>query len=363
MEYTFLNLIDKIEDLNKKAMDLAKEHQNTLAKPIGSLGKLEDISIQFAGVTGATINTVKACLNVYASDNGVVSEHVSSTPQDVTFKQAVNIKNGKSGAGVVASYYSVDINVYDLGIIGDTINYNIINKKIRESTSNIYYGPAMTKDECMSAIQIGFDSIKELKDRYNVFGLGEMGIGNTTTSSAVLSVLSGLSVEEVTGKGAGLDDAAYKHKIEVIKHAIEVNKPKRDDVYDTLSKLGGFDVCAMVGAYLSCAYYKKLAVIDGFISALAAYVACRINSKVKYYMIASHKSFEIGYNHIMDEIGLKPLFDLNMRLGEGSGCPIAINLISLACHINSNMATFKEASINDDYIQDLKKGDKFTVNR
>ena len=363
MEYTFINLIDKIEDLDQKAKDLTKEHQNDLAKPIGSLGKLEDISIQFAGITGATINTVKACLNVYASDNGVVEDHVSSTPQEVTFKQAINIKKGKSGAGIVASYYNVDINVYDLGIIGDTTGHNIINKKIRESTSNIYTGPAMTKDECMSAIQIGFDSIKELKDKYNVFGLGEMGIGNTTTSSAILSVLSGLSTEEVTGKGAGLDDAAYKHKIEVIKHAIEVNKPKKDDIYDTLSKLGGFDICAMVGAYLACAYYKKIAVIDGFISALSAYVAYRINNKVKNYMIASHKSFEIGYNHIMDEIGLKPLFDLNMRLGEGSGCPIAINLISLACHINSNMATFKEASINDDYIQNLKKGDKFTVNR
>ena len=363
MKYTFLELIDKIEDLDKKAINEAKEYQNNLAKPIGSLGKLEDISIQFAGISGKVNNTVKGCLNVYASDNGVVAEKVSSTPQDVTFKQAINIKNGKSGAGVIASYYNVDVNVYDLGIIGTSTKYNIINKKIRESTSNIYAGPAMTMDECLKAIQIGFDSIKELKNKYNVFGLGEMGIGNTTTSSAILSVLSGLSVEEVTGKGAGLSEEAYKHKIDVIKHAIELNKPNKDDIYDCLSKLGGFDICAMVGAYLACAYYKKIAVIDGFISALAAYVAYKLNDKVKYYMIASHKSFEIGYNHIMNRIGLKPLFDLNMRLGEGSGCPIAISLISLACHINSNMSTFKEASINDEYIQELKKGDKFTVIR
>lgn len=363
MEYRFLELIEKIEDLDSNKMNEAKEHLNNLAKPIGSLGKLEDIYMQFAGISGKCENRVEACLNVYASDNGVVEENVSSTPQDVTFKQAINIKDGKSGAGVIAAYYNVDINVYDLGIIGDTKKYNIINKKIRESTSNIYNGAAMTKDECLKAIQIGFDSIKELKDEYNVFGIGEMGIGNTTTSSAILSVLSGLSVEAVTGKGAGLTDDAYKHKIDVIKHAIEINNPSKDDVYDTLSKLGGFDICAMVGAYLACAYYKKIAVIDGFISALAAYVAFKINNKAKHYMIASHKSFEIGYDHIMKEMGLSPLFDLNMRLGEGSGTPIAINLISLACCITSNMSTFKEASIDDDYIQDLKKGDKFTVKR
>ena len=360
MEYRFLKLIEKIEDLDINKMNYAKEHLNNLAKPIGSLGKLEDISVQLAGIS---INNVKGCLNVYASDNGVVKENVSSTPQDVTFKQAINIKNGKSGAGVIASYYNVDVNVYDLGIIGDTKNYDIINKKIRESTSNIYYGPAMTKDECLKAIQIGFDSIEELIAKYNVFGIGEMGIGNTTTSSAILSVLSESSVEAVTGKGAGLTDDGYKHKIDVIKHAIEENKPNKDDIYDTLSKLGGFDICAMVGAYLACAYLKKIAVIDGFISALAAYVAYKINNKTKYYMIASHKSFEIGYNHIMKEMGLSPLLDLNMRLGEGSATPIAINLISLARYITSNMSTFKEASINDDYIQDLKQGDKFTVNR
>lgn len=359
--YDFLEKINKIEDINKNRIQDAKNFLNNLAKPIGSLGKLEDVYVQYHTIVGK--DEVQACLNVYASDNGVVEENVSSTPQNVTFKQAINIKKGKSGAGVVATYYDVDINVYDLGIIGDTKKYGLIDKKIRQSTSNIYQGPAMTMDECLKAIQIGFDSIKVLKDQYNVIGIGEMGIGNTTTSSAILSVLSGLNVEEVTGKGAGLTDKAYEHKIDVIKHAIEVNKPDKNNIYDCLSKLGGFDICAMMGAYLACAYYKKIAIIDGFISSLAAYCAYKVNNKCTLYMLASHKSFEIGYNHIMDEMNLSPLLDLNMRLGEGSGCPIAIGLIRLSLHIAANMSTFKEASINDDYIQDLKKGDKFTVIR
>ncbi|MBP5407806.1 MAG: nicotinate-nucleotide--dimethylbenzimidazole phosphoribosyltransferase [Bacilli bacterium] len=360
-KYSFIDKIKDIEDLDSLKMKDAKDYLDNLAKPIGSLGKLEEIAIKFSGITSNIHNEVRACLNVYASDNGVVKENVSSTPQSVTFKQAINIKKGKSGAGCLASYYHYDINVYDLGIIGNTKSYGIIDKKIRESTDDIYLGPAMNKDECLQAIQNGFDSIEELKDKYNVFGIGEMGIGNTTTSSAILHVLSGLKVEDVTGKGAGLTEEAYLHKIEVIKEAVRVNKVNKDDVYDVLHKLGGFDICAMVGAYLACAYYKKIAVIDGFISALAAYVAYKINNKVALYLIASHKSFEIGFEHIMQEMNMHAYLDLNMRLGEGSGCPLCFELIKASCAIMNNMSTFKEANINNDYIEELKQGDKFTV--
>jgi len=361
-KYEFIDRIKEINKIDKKILAQAKLYQESLAKPIRSLGGLEEIAIQIAGIKGSIhYDFNRFALMVFASDNGVVKEGVSSTPQSVTYSQSINLTRHITGAATLAKEFGCDVKVYDLGVIGDTSNSNVIQRKIRESTDDIFLGPAMTREECMKAIQIGFDAIKDNKDNYDAFALGEMGIGNTTTSSAIIAALTGLSVEEVTGKGAGLSEEAYQHKIDVIKHAININNINKDDVYDVASKLGGFDICALLGAYLACAYYHKLAIIDGFISATAAYLAFLINKDVKDYMMASHKSYEIGFMKIMKEMELNPYLDLNMRLGEGSGAVLAISLIKAACAIENKMGTFKQANINDDYLQELKIGDKFSV--
>jgi nicotinate-nucleotide--dimethylbenzimidazole phosphoribosyltransferase len=230
------------------------------------------------------------------------------------------------------------------------------------STNNIAKEPAMSYDEAVKAILIGADTAIEAADNgYLLIGAGEMGIANTTTSAAVLCALTGLSADKAAGKGAGLSRAAYEHKVEVVSLAIAKNKPNKDDAIDVLAKVGGFDIAALVGVYLGCAVRRIPVVIDGFISMVAALAAVRISPMVKGYMIASHASFEQGFIHAADAVGLEPCLNLNMRLGEGSGCPIMFSVIDAACDVIKNMATFEEAEINDEYIEQLRQGDKFTV--
>ena len=358
-----LKKINNIEDLNKKIMDEAIHYQLKLAKPPKSLGKLEDIAVKISGITSKLHNHLDHnSLLVFASDNGVYEEGVSTTPQSVTYAQSINLTLGKTGAATLCKTFNVDLKVYDVGVIGDLSNTLVINKKIKEGTANIKKGPAMTKDECYKALMIGFKAVEELKDSYDCFGIGEMGIANTTTSSAILSVLLGLPVEEVTGKGAGLSDLEYQHKIEVIKEAIRVNEPT-NDIIDVLTKLGGFDIISMAGAYLACAYYHKLVIIDGIISIAAALAASKFNKKAASYMLASHKSYEIGYLKACKELGLTPLLDLDMRLGEGSGCPLAMQIVKAACAIQNDMASFEEAKINDDYIEKINDLDHYQIKK
>lgn len=359
------NIFDKInniEKLNEEAKNKAIKYQNTLAKPPRSLGVLEDLSIQLAGITGNVKNNIdRTCLLVFASDNGVVKENVSSAPQSVTLAQTINLTNHLTGASVLAKEFNTEIKVIDVGVVGNTNNGKVIQRKIKESTNNIYNEQAMTTEEAIKALTIGFEIVEEEKDNFDCFGIGEMGIGNTTTSSAILSVLLDLDVCEVTGKGGGLTDSAYLHKIEVIKHSININKPNKNDILDVISKLGGFDIVAMAGAYLACAYYHKPVVIDGFISAVSALIANCFNENAKYYMIPSHESYEIGYKKALDKLNLKPMLLLNMRLGEGSGCPLAFQILKASCAIMNNMASFEKASINDDYLEEIRQGDKFSV--
>lgn len=360
-----LKIFQNIEGANIESINKAKAYQLSLAKPPRSLGLLEDISIKLAGITGKLFNDVnRRCLLVFSADNGVVEEGVSSTPMSVTLAQSINLTKGLTGASVLAKTYHTDLFVYDVGINAETGEINdphFINKKIAMGTKNISHGPAMSYDEAIEAITIGYEAVKSRINDYDIFGIGEMGIGNTTTSSAVLATLLNVDVEIVTGKGAGLSDEKYLHKIDIINKAIKVNKPNSCDVIDVLSKVGGFDLAAMTGAYLACAYYKKPVVVDGFISIVASLCAYRINNKVKDYLFLSHESFEIGYKLAKDELGLEPMFNLKMRLGEGSGCPIAFEIIHGACSIMNNMATFSKARINDDYIEEIIGEENFTI--
>lgn len=356
-----MELLDlEIKPLDEAAMSAARARQAQLAKPPGSLGRLEELSVQLAGITGKVQNTIeKKHLLVFAADNGVVEEGVSSAPQSVTLQQTVNLTRAKTGASVLAKHFGCGITVCDVGVNADVTEKAVLNRKIAYGTKNIAHGPAMTREQAQTAIRTGME-LAQSTDA-DVLGVGEMGIGNTTTSSAVLAVLLEADVEDVTGRGGGITDESFRKKKDVIRRAIAVNHPDRSDVVDVLAKVGGFDIAAMCGAFLGAAATQRPVVIDGFISAVAALCAVKLRPNVRGYLIPSHASYEIGYRLAMDAMELQPMLLLGMRLGEGSGCPLAFEILSAACAIMNHMATFDQAGINDDYLDEIRVGDKFTV--
>ena len=352
-------LVREVLPLDRSAMTAAEEYQARLAKPPGSLGRLEGLSIQLAGITGHVHNALnKKQLLVFAADNGVVAEGVSSAPQSVTKQQTINLMRGKTGAAVLAKHFGCGLTVCDVGVNADIYESAVLNRKIAYGTQNICTGPAMTREQTLQAILTGAEIARTVDA--DVIGVGEMGIGNTTTSSAVLAVLLGTDVEAVTGRGGGITEESFRKKKAVIRTAIEVNRPDRDDVVGVLSKVGGFDLAAMCGAFLGAAAARRPAVIDGLISAAAALCAVRLCPNVHGYLVPSHASFEIGYRLAMEAMDLRPLFDLGMRLGEGSGCPLAFQVLDAACAVINDMATFDEAGINDDYLDEIRRGGQFT---
>lgn len=353
-------LVRAVAPLDRDAMTAAEEYQARLAKPPGSLGRLEELSIQLAGITGRVHNALnKKQLLVFAADNGVVAEGVSSAPQSVTKQQTINLMRGKTGAAVLAKHFGCGLTVCDVGVNADIYESAVLNRKIAYGTQNICTGPAMTREQTLQAILTGAEIARTVDA--DVIGVGEMGIGNTTTSSAVLAVLLGADVEAVTGRGGGITEESFRKKKAVIRTAIEVNRPDRDNVVGVLSKVGGFDLAAMCGAFLGAAAARRPTVIDGLISAAAALCAVRLCPNVRGYLVPSHASFEIGYRLAMEAMDLRPLFDLGMRLGEGSGCPLAFQVLDAACAVINDMATFDEAGINDDYLDEIRRGDQFTL--
>ena len=349
-----------VKPLDNIAIEKARQRQAELAKPPGSLGRLEDLSIQLAGITGNVHNKMeKKHLLVFAADNGVVEENVASAPQSVTLMQTINLTRHKTGASTLCRHFGCGITVCDVGVNADIREEKVLNRKIAYGTRNIVKGPAMTRAQAEQAVETGIQLAMETEA--DVLGIGEMGIGNTTTSSAVLSVLLDADVEAVTGRGGGITDDSFRKKKEVIRTAIAVNRPDKNDVLDVLSKVGGFDIAAMCGGFIGAAASRRPVVIDGFISAVAALCACRLCPEVRDYLVPSHLSFEIGYKLAMDAMNLQPLFSLGMRLGEGSGCPIAFEMLSAACAIINDMATFAQAGIDDGYLEEIREGDKFTV--
>jgi len=352
--------LDSIQPLDEAAMAKARERQAQLAKPPGSLGRLEDLSVQLAGITGKVHNKIeKKHLLVFAADNGVVAEGVSSAPQSVTLMQTINLTRAKTGASTLCKHFGCGITVCDVGVNADIREPKVLNRKIAYGTQNMVNGPAMSREQAMQAIMTGIELARNTDA--DVIGIGEMGIGNTTTSSAVLSVLLDADVDAVTGRGGGITDASYLKKKQVIKTAIDVNKPDKNDIIDVLAKVGGFDIAAMCGAFLGCAATRRPVVIDGFISAVAALCSYKLCPNSVQYFVPSHASYEIGYKLAMDAMHLQPLFLLGMRLGEGSGCPLAFEILEAACTIINDMATFDQAGIDDGYLDEIREGDKFTV--
>lgn len=360
METQLKSLLDAIRPLDEQAMEEARRRQAQLAKPPGSLGRLEDLSVQLAGITGQVCSRVdKKHLLVFAADNGVVEEGVSSAPQSVTLMQTVNLTHAKTGASVLAKHFGCGITVCDVGVNAQIREMRVLNRKIAFGTGNIAHGPAMTRQQAVQAILTGAEVAASADAQ--VLGVGEMGIGNTTTSSAILAVLLDVPVETVTGRGGGITDESFRRKKEVIRQAIAVNRPDGADVVDVLRKVGGFDVAAMCGAFLGAAATHRPVVIDGFISVVAALCAYRLCHQVRGYLVPSHASYEIGYKLAMEALELEPMLLLGMRLGEGSGCPIAFQVLEAACAIIGDMATFDQAGIDDEYLDPIRQGDQFTV--
>lgn len=349
-------LLGSIRPADRAAMADAAAYADSLVKPLHSLGRLEALAVKLAGITGKRKNRFpKRAVLVMCADNGVVAEGVASAPQSVTASQTLNFAKGITGVCVLAKQAGAEVIPIDVGVNAALADDRIRNEKIRMGTANIAQGPAMTRAEAERALLVGARAARRAADEgYTLLGAGEMGIGNTTTASAVLCSLLGLSPEETSGKGAGLTEEAYRRKIEVIRTALAVNRPDANDVLDVLAKVGGLDIAAMAGVFLGGAACRVPVVMDGFISAVAALCAVRLCPAAADYIIPSHGSKEKGYALAAQALGLEPFLLLEMGLGEGSGCPIAFAVIDFACAMMNDMATFAEASIGGEYLENVK---------
>jgi len=352
--------IGEIRGADSGAMRDAAAYVQSLAAPPGSLGKLTDAAIQLAGITGKVKNTLgRRRIIVMCADNGVVAEGVSSTPPIVTLSQAVNMTRHLTGMSSLAAHFGIDTEIVDIGIATpyEEQGCKILQRRIRRGTGNLAKEPAMSREEAVRAILVGIERAKQASaDGIDVIGAGEMGIGNTTTSAAVLAALTGLSAEDVTGRGGGLTDAAFEKKKDVIRKSLKLHGlvPSASDPIEVLSRVGGLDLAAMCGLFLGAAICRIPVVIDGFISIVAALCAQRLCSSSRDFMFPSHVSEEIGYLRAAQELHLDPWLHLNMRLGEGSGCPLAFQILEASCALMNEMATFEQAQIDDGYLTELR---------
>lgn len=353
----FEEALKKIEGLNEKAVEESRIHWDSIAKPLRSLGLLEEAVIKMAGITGdIKVELRKKALIIMCADNGVIKENVTQTGCEVTAGVTENFTKEKATVSIMAKVSGVDIFPVDIGIYRDMEDslkayeeikpFRILDRKIAYGTENMFEGPAMSREQAIKAIEVGIDMVRYMKESgYNIVATGEMGIGNTTTSSAIASVLLNEEVENVTGRGAGLSSEGLQRKINVIKESIRINKPDVNDSVDVLSKLGGYDIAGLVGVFIGGAVYRIPIVIDGFISAVSALVASRIEPKVIDYMLPSHVSKEPAGRMLIDALNLKPFITCEMCLGEGSGAVALFPLLDMACAVYNGMSSFEEAGV------------------
>jgi nicotinate-nucleotide--dimethylbenzimidazole phosphoribosyltransferase len=343
-------LISRISPLDQPAMDAARARQDLLTKPQGSLGRLETLSVQAAGITGDPLPKIRhKVVTVMAGDHGVVAEGVSAFPQDVTSQMVENFLRGGAAINVLSRHVGARVVVVDMGVAADLPPHpDLMIKKIAHGTANIARGPAMSREQAIQAVLAGADVVDaELERGLDILATGDMGIGNTTPSAAIAAALTGNPAAEIVGRGTGVDDAGLQRKVLAVLRALDVNQPDPRDGLDVLAKLGGFEIGGLAGAILTAAANRRPVVIDGFISTAAAMIAVSLAPQVRDYLIAAHTSQELGHHRMMEWLGVKPLLDLQMRLGEGTGAALAMSLVEAACKILSEMATFGEAGISD----------------
>jgi len=338
-----------VPPLDLTSQSAARARQDTLTKPPGSLGRLEELSIQLAAITGQPRPSVaRKAVIVMAGDHGVTAEAVSAYPAEVTPQMVLNFLHGGAAINVLARQAGARVIVVDIGVASDfTPQPGLEIRKVACGTRNMALGPAMTRAQAEEAITIGMRVVEaEIAKGLDLIATGDMGIGNTTSSAAIVAVLTGQPVARVTGRGTGVDDAGLSRKVAVIERALALNRPDPRDPLDVLSKVGGLEIAGLVGVILGAAAQRLPVVIDGFISGAAALVAVKLAPEVKPYLIAAHQSVEAGHRILLEHLGLRPLLDLDLRLGEGTGAALAFHLVEAAARILDEMATFGEAGVS-----------------
>ncbi|MFH1046479.1 MAG: nicotinate-nucleotide--dimethylbenzimidazole phosphoribosyltransferase [Candidatus Omnitrophota bacterium] len=346
-------IISKIKPLDHRLAEKAQERLDNLTKPQGSLGRLEELAKKIVAITGKQSPLLKhKVIFTLAADHGVVEEGVSAFPQAVTAQMIENFLSGGAGINVLAAHVGARIVVVDMGVAGKPKAKSLKRKSFKDKriawgTKNMAIGPAMTKQEAMESLEKGIEAFAEEWPRgIDIIGTGDMGIGNTTAAAAIAACFTRQPVEAVTGRGTGIDDRTLAIKIEAIKRALKVNRPDPNDALDVLSKVGGFEIGGLAGIILAAAAARVPVVVDGFISGAAALIAYKLEPQVKDYLIAAHCSVEKGHKLILDYLGLKPLLNLNLRLGEGTGAALGISLAEAGVKIMTQMATFKSAGVS-----------------
>src|SRR6266446_2930301 len=341
--------IAAIKPLNSEAMEQARARQQQLTKPPGSLGRLEDLAVQIAGISGQLLPTVqRKAVIVMAADHGITVEVGSAYPSVVTTQMVHNFLQGGAAINVLARQAGARVVVVDVGVAAAVEHPNLVARKVAAGTANMALGPAMTPPQARAAIHVGIDVFEEqFAQGVDLVATGDMGIGNTTASSAITAVLTGAPVATVTGYGTGITDEQRAHKIYVIERALAYNSPDPADPLDVLTRVGGLEIAGLVGVILAAAAQRVPVVIDGFISGAAALVACKLCPGVRDYLIAGHASAERGHRLILDHLGLIPLLDLGLRLGEGTGAVLAMGVIEGALRTHTEMATFAEAGVSN----------------
>jgi nicotinate-nucleotide--dimethylbenzimidazole phosphoribosyltransferase len=344
------SLISTIQPLDEAAMRSARARQDMLTKPRGSLGRLEELSIQLAGMKADPFPSVeRKAVIVMAADHGVASEGVSAYPAEVTAQMVLNFLGGGAAINTLARQAGARVSVVDIGVASDFETVpGLIQRKIMHGTRSLAQGPAMTREDAEQALQVGVDILNEEAARgLDLVATGDMGIGNTTPSSAIAAVMTGLPVPQVVGRGTGIDDQGLQHKVKVIEQALAVNRPDAGDALDVLQKVGGLEIAGLAGVMVAAAARRIPVVVDGFISTAAAMIAVGLAPGVREYLISAHQSVEVGHRAMLKHLGLSPLLDLNLRLGEGTGAALAFHLIEASTRILREMATFGEAGVSD----------------
>jgi nicotinate-nucleotide--dimethylbenzimidazole phosphoribosyltransferase len=337
--------LERIVPVDKNVAGQVQKRLDSQTKPQGSLGRLESLCLNMAEAQRtAEPRFEKKVIFTFAADHGVTEEGVSAYPQSVTVQMVANFLNGGAGVNVLARHAGCEILVVDMGVASDIDQAGCINKKVDYGTKNFALGPAMTREQAEKSIVTGIELA--LENDFDIVGTGDMGIGNTTASSAVVAVLTGLNTAEITGRGTGIEDETLERKIRIIERGISVNTPDPADPVDVLAKVGGFEIGGIAGLIIGAALKRRLVVVDGFISTAGALIARSLQRHVAEYFVVSHLSAEKGHAACARYLGKKPVLDLGMRLGEGTGAALAIEIIDAAMHLYYEMATFDQAGVS-----------------
>jgi nicotinate-nucleotide--dimethylbenzimidazole phosphoribosyltransferase len=350
MSELLANTIKMIKPPDRGAMNSARARQDTLTKPLGSLGRLEELSIRLAGIQGRALPQIKhKVIFTMAGDHGVAAEGVSAYPAEVTAQMIYNFLKGGAGINVLARQAGARVVIVDMGVAAELEPHpQLVSRKIAPGTQDMFLRPAMTQEQAITAIETGIELVgAEVAKGLDILGTGDMGIANTTSSSAICAVMTGKAVSQVTGRGAGLSDEQLAHKIGVIQRALEINHPDPKQPLDVLARVGGFEIGGLVGVMLAAAAHRTPVVIDGFISGAAALIAVALAPRLREFLIAAHVSVEPGHKLALHQMRLKPLLNLKMRLGEGTGAILGIFLAEAAARVLAEMSTFAEAGVSE----------------